>query len=61
MVERSPGFTVLAYTVLILGIAVMVFPLYYATITASHDLETIAAGSIPLYPGGQLLRNIAAA
>jgi len=61
MVERTPGFNITAYIVLALGIIITAFPLYYAFTTATHSIQTVASGRVPLIPGRKLLDNVAAA
>ena len=43
--------------VLILGVVVFVFPIYFALIGSTHDAATIATGRMPLLPGGHMLEN----
>jgi sn-glycerol 3-phosphate transport system permease protein len=43
--------------VLILGVVVFAFPIYFALIGSTHDAATIATGRMPLLPGGHLLDN----
>jgi sn-glycerol 3-phosphate transport system permease protein len=43
--------------VLILGVVVFAFPIYFALIGSTHDAATIATGRMPLLPGGHLLEN----
>ena len=57
MVERRPGLTVFAHAVLLLGIAVVAFPIYVTFIASTHRLEDIMAMPMPLLPGADLLHN----
>jgi sn-glycerol 3-phosphate transport system permease protein len=41
----------LTHLVLILGVAIFVFPVYVALIASTHTAETIARGDMPLVPG----------
>jgi sn-glycerol 3-phosphate transport system permease protein len=43
--------------VLILGVVVFAFPIYFALIGSTHDAATIATGRMPLLPGGHTLEN----
>ena len=43
--------------VLILGVVVFAFPIYFALIGSTHDAATIATGRMPLLPGGHMLEN----
>ncbi|MFF3171873.1 carbohydrate ABC transporter permease [Streptomyces sp. NPDC057900] len=54
---ERPG--ALAYAVLAAVIAASVFPLYWSFVVASHDDNSVLAGSTPpLIPGGHLFENI---
>jgi sn-glycerol 3-phosphate transport system permease protein len=43
--------------VLIMGVVVFAFPIYFALIGSTHDAATIATGRMPLLPGGHALEN----
>ena len=43
--------------VLIMGVVVFAFPIYFALIGSTHDAATIATGRMPLLPGGHMLDN----
>ncbi len=43
--------------ILIMGVVVFAFPIYFALIGSTHDAATIATGRMPLLPGGHLLDN----
>jgi sn-glycerol 3-phosphate transport system permease protein len=43
--------------VLIMGVIIFVFPIYFAVIGSTHDAATIATGRMPLLPGGHMLDN----
>jgi len=43
--------------VLIVGVVVFAFPIYFALIGSTHDAATIATGRMPLLPGGHTLEN----
>ncbi len=60
MVERGRGLTVLAHAVLVLGVAVMVLPVYLAFIASTHPGTDFLTGRIGFLPGGQMLENYAA-
>ena len=57
MVEKSPGFTLLAHVTLILGVALIAFPLYVTLIASTHALPTLLQGRMPLTPGPQAWAN----
>jgi sn-glycerol 3-phosphate transport system permease protein len=61
MVERRPALTLIAHLVLLLGVAVVAFPLYLALVAASHTPEAIVQAPMPLLPGGHFWQNMATA
>jgi len=46
-----------AHLVLIVGVAVLVFPVYMALIGSTHDAATIGRGRLPLTPGTHMAEN----
>ena len=61
MVERRPGLTLFSHLVLLLGIAVVAFPIYLAFVASTHTRDAIVQVPMPLLPGGHLLDNYGAA
>ncbi|OUM01363.1 sn-glycerol-3-phosphate ABC transporter permease UgpE [Variovorax sp. JS1663] len=61
MVERRPGLTLLSHVVLILGIAIVAFPIYLAFVASTHTRDAILQVPMPLVPGGHMVENYAAA
>jgi sn-glycerol 3-phosphate transport system permease protein len=61
MVERRPGLAVLSHVVLILGIAIVAFPIYLAFVASTHTRDEILRVPMPLLPGGHMLENYSAA
>jgi sn-glycerol 3-phosphate transport system permease protein len=57
MVENRPFATFLAHATLILGIAVIAFPLYITFVASTHTLESILQVPMPLVPGDRMLEN----
>jgi sn-glycerol 3-phosphate transport system permease protein len=57
MVENRPGLTILSHTVLILGVAVVAFPLYVTFVASTLTLEQILTVPMPLLPGEHFLEN----
>ena len=47
----------IAHFVLILGVVVFAFPIYFALIGSTHDAATIATGRMPLLPGPHGVEN----
>ena len=61
MVERRPGLTVLSHVVLLLGIALVVFPIYLAFVASTHTRDEILNVPMPIVPGKHMLENYSAA
>jgi sn-glycerol 3-phosphate transport system permease protein len=57
MVENRPWLTVFAHVVLILGGAVIAFPLWVTFVASTHDAVTMLRPPVPLLPGPHLLEN----
>ena len=51
MVERRRLGNLLPHLVLLIGVAIVAFPVYLAVIGSTHESATIANGQMPLYPG----------
>ncbi|MBZ9790046.1 sn-glycerol-3-phosphate ABC transporter permease UgpE [Rhizobium sp. 3T7] len=59
MVENRPFLNFLAHLVLIIGAAVVVFPVYVAFIASTHGGNDFLSGIVPLVPGPHLVENYA--
>ncbi len=59
MVENRPWLTVFAHVVLILGVAVVAFPVWVAFVASTHDSTTMLRPPVPLLPGPYLVENYA--
>ena len=57
MVENRPLLTVLAHLMLIIGVAMVAFPIYVAFIASTHGPTDFLSGLIPLTPGPDLISN----
>ena len=57
MIGASPLRAYIAHAVLILGIVVVAFPIYYTFVASTHTLQTILRPPLPLLPGGQFFEN----
>jgi sn-glycerol 3-phosphate transport system permease protein len=57
MVENRPFSNFIAHLILILGVAVVVFPVYVAFIASTQAPGTFLRGVIPLTPGSHLVEN----
>lgn len=58
MVEKTPWLDLLTYTLLILGIGIVGFPLFYTIVAATLPVEEVSRIPMPLIPGDQLLVNL---
>ena len=57
MVEKRGWLTVLSHGILLLGIAVMVFPIYVTFIASTAEMRDIVQPPLPLLPGPYLIDN----
>jgi sn-glycerol 3-phosphate transport system permease protein len=57
MVENRPLLRFLAHLVLVLGVAIVVFPVYVAFVASTQGPGRFLSGTIPLIPGRHLLEN----
>jgi sn-glycerol 3-phosphate transport system permease protein len=58
MIENRPGLTLFSHIMLILGVAVVLFPLYVAFVTATLDNNAVYDTPMTLIPGGHLWENL---
>jgi sn-glycerol 3-phosphate transport system permease protein len=61
MIEKTPWLDTLTYALLILGIGIVGFPIFYTIVAATLPIEEVAKVPMPLIPGNQLLVNLKAA
>jgi len=59
MVENRPWGNLLSHLILIVGVLVVVFPVYVAFVASTSDVTTIANGRLSLVPDRHLLENYA--
>ncbi|EAS48772.1 permease protein, ABC-type sn-glycerol-3-phosphate transporter [Aurantimonas manganoxydans SI85-9A1] len=57
MIERSPIGRPVAHVLLVLGLAIVAFPIYYTFVASTQTLQTILRPPLPLVPGDQFLDN----
>ncbi|MDR0213644.1 MAG: sn-glycerol-3-phosphate ABC transporter permease UgpE [Comamonas sp.] len=57
MVDRNPWLNFLSHAVLILGVAIVAFPLYLALIASTHTASEIVQAPMPLLPGAHMWDN----
>ena len=56
MVERRPAWTLITHAVLLLGLFVVVFPVYVTLVASTHTAEDLV-GKVPLWFGGRFVEN----
>jgi len=57
MVENRPILTLITHLVLMVGVVIIVFPVYLAFIASTHSSSEFLSGVIPLLPGPFLVEN----
>ncbi len=57
MVENRPWLTVFSHIVLILGVAVIAFPIWITFVASTHDTATMLRPPVPLLPGSHMVEN----
>ena len=57
MVENRPLARLLAHFILIIGVIVVAFPVYYTFVASTQATQPISVGQISLWPGDQLANN----
>ena len=57
MVENRPFLAILTHLVLIVGVVIVVFPVYLAFIASTHGSGDFMRGLVPLLPGPHLVEN----
>ncbi|MEG0922761.1 MAG: sn-glycerol-3-phosphate ABC transporter permease UgpE [Comamonas sp.] len=61
MVDRNPWLNFLSHAILVIGVAIVAFPLYLAFIASTHTADAIVQSPMPLLPGAHLWENYKAA
>ncbi len=57
MVENRPLATIVAHLVLILGVGIVAFPIYYTFVASTLTIPQILRPPLPLVPGDRFLQN----
>lgn len=57
MVENRPYLTILTHIVLILGVAMIAFPIWITFVASTHDQFRMTQAPIPMLPGGYFWDN----
>ena len=58
MIENRPIITFLAHATLILGIAIVAFPIWITFVASTHDAVRMTQVPLPLWPGDQFFVNL---
>ena len=58
MVENRPFVTWISHIVLIIGVAIIAFPIWMTFVAATHDQATMLRPPVPIWPGKHLFENI---
>jgi sn-glycerol 3-phosphate transport system permease protein len=57
MVENRPWLTVFSHLVVLIGVAIIAFPVWMTFIASTHDPQTMLRSPVPLLPGPDFLKN----
>ncbi len=57
MIEKARGLDLLAHAVVLLGIAVVAFPLWLTFVASTHPSSALFQAPVPIWPGDQFLAN----
>jgi len=61
MIENRPIITLLTHVFLMLGVAVVAFPIWLAFVASTYPVEGLVSGVLPLWPGDRFLENYGSA
>jgi sn-glycerol 3-phosphate transport system permease protein len=61
MIQNNLVSRVIAHAILIIGILIVAFPIYYTFVASTHSLQTILRPPLPLLPGDQFVENYSTA
>lgn len=57
MIGQSAAGIYMAHAILIIGILIVAFPIYYTFVASTHTLQTILRPPLPLLPGPEFFNN----
>jgi sn-glycerol 3-phosphate transport system permease protein len=57
MVERTPLLNIITYAILLIGLLLLLMPIYIVFVASTHDLRTVNTVPMPLMPGGHFVEN----
>jgi len=58
MIENRPVITLISHTMLILGVAIIAFPIWITFVAATHDAVRMVQVPLPLWPGTHFFENL---
>ncbi|MCP4980649.1 MAG: sn-glycerol-3-phosphate ABC transporter permease UgpE [Gammaproteobacteria bacterium] len=58
MIENRPALTIVSHSMLILGIAIIAFPIWITFVASTHDAVRMTQIPLPLLPGDQFFNNL---
>jgi len=58
MIENRPIITLISHVTLILGVAIIAFPIWVTFVAATHDAVRMVQVPLPLWPGDQFFENL---
>jgi sn-glycerol 3-phosphate transport system permease protein len=58
MIENRPAVTLVSHCMLILGVAIIAFPIWITFVAATHDAVRMTQVPLPLLPGDQFFINL---
>lgn len=57
MVQNNAGSRLVAHVILVLGVLIVAFPIYYTFVASTQSLQTILRPPLPLLPGKEFFHN----
>jgi len=57
MVEKNPAASIARHAILVLGVFIVVFPVYITFVASTHSLASITSAPMPSLPGREILSN----
>jgi sn-glycerol 3-phosphate transport system permease protein len=60
MVERTPLLNLLTHAILVMGLLLLLLPLWIVFVASTHDFRTVNTVPMPLWPGAHMVENYVA-
>ncbi len=57
MIQTRPWLTYLTHGVLVIGILIVAYPIYFTFVASTHTLQNVVQSPMPSLPGGELFTN----